>query len=190
MSDYYNHEGKVANIDFVLYDDEYEQLVFRFLPQKSYCHSFNEKPPTKWEEVYKVYYAYEIFRQYKNDEGEIDGDEDKYIVFECDFDECSIIDEVSARIKLIHEGKKSVTITNEEFNTTHTIKLLNEEIFPFGDGVTWIINKRKNPNYYNFTLWNRDGTGFRFDIEKEKMAEFGVYLNDCCEYMLQHGCPI
>ena len=53
-------ETKVEHIDFIIKEDEYEKIIFRFLPRESHCHSFSDEPPTCWRNVYKVYYAYEI----------------------------------------------------------------------------------------------------------------------------------
>ena len=55
------HMYKKRNIDFVLYEDEDKILTFRFYPRQSSCHSFDDKLPIKWEEVYKVYYSYSVF---------------------------------------------------------------------------------------------------------------------------------
>ena len=72
----------------------------------------------------------------------------------------------------------------------YTIELLNDEIFPFGMGVSWIINKYNQPDLYEFILWDWENRGYRFYLEKDKMKEFGEYLDECCEYMLAHGDPI
>ena len=37
---------------------------------------------------------------------------------------------------------------------------------------------------------NCDGIGYRFNLNKKRLKEFGEYLNSCCEYMLAHGDPI
>ena len=51
--------------DFVLYNNRglYRDVI-RFYPRSSHVHSFNDDPPTNWEEVYKVYYSWAIIRQY------------------------------------------------------------------------------------------------------------------------------
>lgn len=174
--------GKVRKIDFILYEDKDEVLIFRFYPRLSSCHSFNDIPPTKWEEVYKVYYSYKIFKRYKDDNY-------TYILFDCGCDECSIIDEVAERIKYIVDDKKEVTITHMK-NKEYTVELLGKEVIPRGDGVSWIINEYKQHDIYEIILWNFDETGYRFYLKKDKLKEFGKYLNECCEYMLAHGDPI
>lgn len=169
---------KKRNIDFVLYEDEDEILVFRFYPRQSSCHSFDDKLPTKWEDVYKVYYSYSIFTMSKEDN-------EARVLFECGYDECSVIDEVAVRIALIVDGKRSVTLDNGRF-----IELINNEVYPMGYGVSWEIKECRTPNKYKIVMWNWDDTGYRFTLEKDKLKAFGEYLNECCEYMLAHGDPI
>ena len=176
---------KIDKIDFILHENKDEMLIFRFLPQKSNCHSFNDNLPTKWEEVYKVYYAYEIIQVWKDDDfAETE--------FYCNCDECSIIDEVSARIKYIVDGKKTVTVNRDD--EEYVIELLNNEMMPFGDGVSWTINEVVNmwnkETKYEIVLWKYGHYGYRFYIGKDKLKEFGEYLKECCEYMLAHGDPI
>lgn len=176
---------KRKKIDFVLYEDNYEKIVFRFLPQQSSCHSFGDKPPKSWKEVYKVYYNYKIFRRLKNDNF-------VYEPFLSHCDECSVIDEVAARIKHIVEGKKSITVNRGD--DKYVIKLLGEEVFPCGDGVSWTINelhiRTRKEKLYEIVLWNSNEEGYRFQLRKGKLKEFGEYLSKCCEYMLAHGDPI
>ena len=173
--------NKKRKIDFILYENDDQMIVFRFLPRQSGCHSFNDNPPTKWEEVYKVYYSYKIFRRWKDDNF-------SELLFNSNCDECSVIDEIAARIKYIVAGEKSITMNymNEEY----TIELLNNEVRSIGYGVSWIINGLRESNLYEISLWNHDEIGYRFCLEKDKLAEFGEYLNECCEYMLAHGDPI
>ena len=172
------HMYKKRNIDFVLYEGEDEILTFRFYPRQSSCHSFDDSLPSKWEDVYKVYYSYSIFKRDKND-GFIN------VLFEVNCDECSVIDEVAARIALIVDGKRSVTLDNGRF-----IELLNNEVQPMGDGVSWEIKECRTPNEYEVVMWDFDNTGYRFTLEKNELKAFGEYLNECCEYMLAHGDPI
>ena len=176
---------KIDKIDFILHENKDKMLIFRFLPQKSSCHSFNDNPPTMWREVYKVYYAYEIIKVWK-------ADNFVETEFYCDCDECSIIDEVSTRIKYIIEGKKTVTVNRSD--EEYVIELLNNEMMPFGDGVSWIINEVTNTwnkeIEYEIVLWKYGRYGYRFYIGKDTLKEFGEYLEECCEYMLAHGDPI
>ena len=171
---------KKHRIDFTLYEDDYSKIIFRFFPQQSHCHSFGDIPPTRWEEVYKVYYYYEIIKKYT------DEDRERIILWRSGCDECSIISEVAYRIPLIIEGKKKIEV--EYGNAKYTIKLFNE-MQPFGDGVFWKIDK-SNKDRYQFSMWNSDEIGYRFYLNKDKTQKFGEYLKECGEYMLAHGDPI
>jgi hypothetical protein len=168
-------------IDFILQEDSSRKLVFRFYPQKSSCHSFDDNPPKTWDEVYKVYYRYSIFRTWKDD-GYTD------TLFSSGCDECSIISCVADCIKLIVEGKRQITVTwrDEE----HTSDILNREMGVIGAGVSWTINECKEPDTYEIILWRDNDVGYRFYIKKKRLKQFGLYLRRCCEYMLAHGRPI
>lgn len=171
---------KKKKIDFVLSEGRDEILIFRFYPRSSSCHSFGCLPPTKWEEVYKVYYSYSVIQKWKEN-----GSYRK--VFECDCDECSIIDEVAARCLYLSEGKENVTKTVD--GKEHTINLLNNEMYPSGMGVSWDVTKVSG-DYYEFRMFDWNDVGFRFALKKDRLKEFGEYLQECCEHMLEHGDPI
>lgn len=193
---------KISNIDFILREDPRRKLIFRFLPQQSSCHSFDDKPPTKPEEIYKVYFAYEIIDRWRWDE-KADWKSEK--VFEQPCDECSVIDEVSFVCSLLAEGKEVF-----EREDGGVLPLLNDTMMPMGMGTDWTILKRLIPvwndnenwdweneeenityeAYYTFMLFNCGGKGYRFELKEDKMKAFGEYLNECCEYMLAHGDPI
>lgn len=175
--------GKKKHIDFILKDTDDYKIVFRFRPRQSSCHSFNDVPPTKPEEIYKVYYSYKVFRRWKDDN-------DYETLFDCPCDECSVIDEVSAVIGYICEGKKVLTVTRPQTGETFKVKLIDREILPFGYGVSWTIKKKNSRGYYEVVMWNHNETGYRFYVKEEKLKEFGKYLQECCEYMLAHGNPI
>ena len=172
--------GKKSRLDFIIDKDDNQVLTFRFLPQQSSCHSFGDNPPTKWEEVYKVYYSYKIFEEWKdyNHTAEL---------FCCDCDECSVIDEVAARIKYIVEGKKIITVNHG--NKEYVIELLGKEVRPFGYGVSWTINEVEDC-LYEVILWKHNQVGYKFYLSQGKLKAFGEYLQECCEYMLAHGDPI
>lgn len=173
---------KVRKIDFVLYENYREKVVFRFYPRKSSCHSHNDAPPKEWKDVYKVYYAYSIFRQYKDSHR-------NYMLLSCNCDECSVIDEVAARCTYLAEGKKSVDLLHPHTGKLRTIEFLDKEMRPIGYGISWTIRELWDDNF-ELSLFKWDDTGVRFNLTKTKMYEFGKYLNDCCEYMLAHGDPI
>ena len=182
--------SKKRKIDFILAQSDDERLVFRFYPRQSSCHSFGDEPPKSWSEVYKVYYSYAILKQWKFD---IEDQWETEIMFEEDFDECSIIDEVGQRCLLLADGYETFERKDGE-----RIPLLDRTIYPFGMGTNWTISKRildgydkdgKNiiDTYYKFTLFNYFNKGFKFSINEKDIKAFGEYLLECCEYMLAHG---
>ena len=172
---------KERNIDFTLFEDKDEKIIFRFLPRQSNCHSFGSEPPKDWNDVYKVYYSYKIFHRWKDDNYHS-------VLFDCICDECSVINEVAERIKHIVNGESQVTVIRN--NTEYTIELFNNEVFPIGDGVSWTINECSKKDLYQIVMYRYDDVGYRFYLEKEQLKQFGEFLNKCCEYMLVHGDPI
>lgn len=185
---------KKRKIDYVLFEDDDEKVVFRFYPRLSSCHSSNNEPPKSWKSVYKVYYYYRILRFWKEEDGSIDRD---YIVlFDSDCDECSIIDEIGHRCLLLANGEEV-----HKRKDGREIQLLNQSIYPFGMGVEWTITKRVRSAFdwedgeqdvvtYTFTLFDYWNKGFRFILWEKDIKAFGEYLLECCEYMLEHGEPI
>ena len=163
------------NIDFIIEETANCKMIFRFLPQESqyYDNSSNS------EEKPKLYYSYKIITMY--DDGTI------IDTFSSGRDECSVIDEVALACDLLSKGQKEIIKTT--FDKTITIRLLNSEMYPLGDGVSWII-RRPFVDKYCFQMFKWDNTGYRFYLKKERMKEFADYLNECCEYMLKHGEPI
>ena len=63
-------------------------------------------------------------------------------------------------------------------------------MLPFGDGVSWNIHKHYRSKVYDITMFDWKNTGYRMVLGIDKLAEFGKYLEECCEYMLAHGDPI
>lgn len=192
---------KERKLDFVLKERNGYRLIFRFYPKQSHCHSFNDNPPTSWNEVYKVYYSYSILEEYDDihyltNTESTDHDWNVRKVFEETCDECSIIDEVAFYCLQLADGKKEYS--REIDDELHTWQLLDTEIYPFGMGVSWKIHEYEKSNYdenneeiieneYEFQLFSYDNVGYRFSLNKEQMKEFGQYLTNCCEYMLKHG---
>lgn len=171
-------------IDFIIEENEFSTTIFRFLPRQSHCHSFDENPPKSWNEVYKVYYAYKVFRRWKNNNHVEE-------LFSCYFDECSIIRSISKNIEHIANGENFILLT--DYDKNYSIPLLKQEVKPCGDGVSWTINKKKtfdNKELYEIVLWKYNEIGFRFYLESKNFKLFGEYLNNCCKYMLEHGEPI
>lgn len=173
---------KKRHIDFILHKDEYNTIIFRFRPRQSTCHSFGFSPPTSWDDVYKVYYSYSIINKC-NDSNE------SGILYDCPYDECSVIDEVANRCLLLADGKTSLNVTDPESGKTRTIQLLNNEIHPMGYGTSWDI-KHLYDDVYVISMFNWNDIGYRFYLNLDELKSFGDFLNDCCEYMLTHGDPI
>lgn len=183
--------SKKRKIDYIIEQTYDERLIFRFYPKQSSCHSFGDEPPTKPEEIYKVYYSYAIIKQWKFNPEDIWKSE---VMFYDDCDECSIIDEVGNRCLLLADGYETFERKDGE-----KIPLLDKTIYPIGMGTNWTISKKswtdwKDKNikhtYYTFTLFDYFNKGFKFSINEEDMKVFGEYLLGCCEYMLEHGDPI
>ena len=170
---------KVAHIDFILIDNQFETITFRFLPRKSSCHSFDDNPPQCWEGVYKVYYAYEIIKASK-----LTGKTER--VYKCHCDECSVIDDIALRCKLIADGHTHHLVKRED--ESYKVKLLNVEVRPFGYGTSWKLIKSNKKIEIQLFRW--DNKGYRFSLDKETLRKFGEYLEECCEYMLAYGDPI
>lgn len=137
-----------------------------------------------WLDVYKIYYSWAILKQLKNENGNI---EKTVILFMAHCDECSVIDEISARCNLLSRRIEQVKRKNGDEN--YKIKVLNRECYPMGMGVSWIIRKTRNKSYI-FEVWNFSNNGFRFELPHKRIKEFGEYLLMCCNYMLEHGEPI
>lgn len=178
---------KKRKLDFIIKDSDTSRLIFRFYPRGSSCHSFTDEPPKSWKDVFKVYYSYAILQQSRLTKDDM---WETQVVFTETCDECSIIDEVGERCKLLSEGTETLIRQEGE-----EIRLLDDIIFPFGMGTNWTISKftvqdsndDEAENIYRFTLFDYFNIGFRFELDEHQLKPFGQYLLDCCEYMLQHG---
>lgn len=175
-------------LDFIIDDNSQERLLFRFYPRQSHCHGFGEKCPRTWKEVYKVYYSWAIIKQYKENDKVVR----TKIMYKDICDECSCIGEVS---EFCHNLAKDIEIITTEKD--EKVYLLNNEIFPFGMGTSWRIEKKDyswllngKDIRYKFFVFSYNDIGFRFTLNKDRIKEFGDFLNHCCEYMLKHSEPI
>ena len=172
-------------LDFVIYESDTYRMIFRFYPKRSHCHSFDDKPPKTWLDVYKVYYSWAILKQWKTENGDI---EKTVILFMAHCDEGSIIDEISARCDLLSHRVEHVE-RKDDNGENYQINVPNNECYPMSMGVSWIIRKIRDGNYM-FEVWDFSNKGFRFELPRERIKEFGEYLQSCCGYMLEHGEPI
>ena len=143
-------------IDFNIYESDTYRMIFRFYPKQSHCHSFNNKPPKTWHDVYKVYYSWAILEQWKNENGDI---EETVMLFTADCDECSIIDEISVRCDLLSRRVERVECKDDS-GENYRINVLNKECYPMGMGISWII--------FTELLWLYVRTR-RTNLEKEKI---------------------
>lgn len=171
------------NMDEVYYPGEETRLLFRFYPRKSRCYGKYSKPPKSWDEVYEVDYVWSIFSQYK-DEGPNRMMNARY--FECLGDENSIIGLIAEFCNILADGKEEY-IWEDADGKTHITPILDHEHITFGDGVNWVIHKYRKTDYYEFSLWDFDNTGYRFTLSADRLKSFGKYLRRCCDYMLRHA---
>ena len=154
--------------DFVLFGDEEYKVVFHFFTRDSHCHSFNDKPPKNWIEVYKVYYSWSIIGELFYEDGTpMDSD----VLFDIPWDECSNLTVLSFTIRNLIQQKE-----------------LKEHLLPSGQPASeWYVHKI-NKNEIRFTVWNDPcDIGYRFKLSDEKAEEFAQFLDDVNQYMLEHG---
>ena len=162
--------------EFILENNNYSKLIFKFDYKNTHVHSFNEELPKDWKEVYKVYYSWKIYRKYEYDD-------EKYTqtLLNLSCDECSIIPDLSTIIKRVIE-------TGEVFN----YPTLGQ---PAGD---WIINKKTykdfdntEKSYIEFQVFNNvSGQGIRWSMNIDNSLNFCNYLDSINDYALKHGEPI
>ena len=151
------------NMTFTLKEDrEYDYRIdFVFMPEYSHCHSFNDNPPTNWEEVYKVYYSWKIVEIFEDD---------TEVLFNMSMDECSCLTELSYYIRDILSDKNEYCKVNS-----------------FGQpGSRWFI--QADDNIILFEIWkDPSNQGYRFYLTRDKAEEFAKYLDEVNQYMLEHG---
>ena len=158
--------------DFIIMDNDFRKIVFRFHPKQSSVHGFDDTHPNKWEDVYKVYFSYSIFCSYKEN---YPAD----TLFEQNFDECSAVYQVSYILGEIinNESIKSKTIT------------------PFGDGTFWEI-KYSHKDYFtkekvwSVLMWMNNGRAYRFVITKTEAIKFKDCIDRFLDYMIRHSVGI
>lgn len=172
-------ENKVEKFEHDI-TDLFNTYTFAFYPQESSCHSFGEEPPKSWEDVYKVYFQYEITRDALN----ID---EPGIVFRSYHDENSVMKTVAKALKAISNHEKDYS------------KYIGKDYFAFG-GVSWRIDEvpiKKYNHYrttkvhrYRITMTNDANEKFEFVNDILELGRFADFLDKCCEYMLAHGEPM
>lgn len=184
------------------WEDDFERLLFRFYPERSSVHSFDDEPPKRREDVYKTYYVWKIIRQRKlgKDHG-VKSD----IVFDPHTDEDSVMGYVSDILEKIYQGIYSEEWTDED-GEKRVSNYLNERITRVGYGAEWEIRMReyeetldKNGEWmedeekwyakrvFTIILWNFEGIGFRFQIGEKELPAFAKFLKECDDYAFAHG---
>ena len=180
---------KQKHLDFVIYEDDDEKVVFRFYPRQSHMHSFTESPPKSLEDVYKVYYSWGILRYQKREDGTLEQAERVFYMY-CD--ECSALEHL-------------------EYVIRHTLRYRKRrtQALSFGcPGSTWTIL------YYPIMDWNWENEeddkheildqslitcevfnnysnlGYRFYMNRSTAFAFCDYLHAINQYMLENSEPI
>lgn len=96
----------MKTFEFVLKEEKYYKYIFRFIPEDTHVHGFEEETiPTSWEEVYKVYYSYIIVRQ------DLENNIEEIMFNDSACDECSVVPDIVWGIKQIIQDKKSIEYT-------------------------------------------------------------------------------
>lgn len=150
-------------IDFSLKKEEDYEVIFRFYPRRSHCHSFNDDVPKTRNDVYKVYYSYAIIGK---------SEDSSEILFEMPTDECSILEYLGEYIRN--------TINDKRHNKAITIGQ---------PGSDWDLLWRGS--YIEFRVFdNWTDRGFRFWLTIERAEDFIKYLDTVNQYMIEHGEPI
>ena len=161
----------IERFDFFIFEDEYKRVIFRFLPNDSHCHSFDENPPKSWREVYKVYYSFSIICFDLNEEtGLTEYAEDMFSIYR---DECSVLTHLAKYIR--------GTLT-----TKNTSKILAMGQPGSEWEISWDTDSCRRP--IKFEVWdNWSDNGFRFRLSADRAEVFACYLDFINDYMLKHG---
>lgn len=168
--------------DYILKEDKYSITLLRIYPNQTRVHSFGNKPPKTWKQVYKVYYSWSIIKQYKDSNGSVEPNSSQRLMYMyCD--ESSNIFNLHLIIRWVIEQQKEY----------------DEPTFgqPAGD---WRIEINKGINnwndkpyeYYNFEVFdNWNGNGFRFTLDRKQTEDFANWLEKMNDRALvKCGCPI
>ena len=202
----YVDNQKTPSMDFLLGREEvmdggFRQLIFRFYPEKSHCHSFGDDPPRDENDIYKLYYSFAVIKQSKWEEG---SELESEVMFREDYDENSVISDVAYVCEKLSKGIYSETWVDKH-NIERIWEYLDEGIKPFGSGTEWKIHMHEfteqldeegewmeeeqwyQKRRFRFELWNYVGTGFRFWMEEKDLLPFSEFLSGCHKYMIGHG---
>lgn len=160
-------------IDFIFDESDNSRKLLRFYPEQSHVHGFDDNCPQSWDEVYKVYYAWSVIHQFRDDKN---SKWKAHTVFEMSCDENSVLGDIPLETKSLKIGEET-------------------SFRPMGYGADWVIKYHKGSRYfkpyYNFTVWKRaTNQGYRFDLSPKDTTRFIEYIEFVQEYMLAHSEPI
>lgn len=163
-------QNKVEKLEYTFVDGV-DVYTFVFFPQESSCHSFGDEPPTGWNDVYKVYFQYEITRDCLN----LDEEE---VVWKSYCDENSIMKDIAWLFSAISN------------NNSDAFKYLGRDYHALG-GVSWRIDDIPSKvNCYRITMLNGANEKFELYRNSLELGYFADFLDRCCKYMLTHGDPM
>lgn len=189
---------KKKHMDFILHDDEYDKIKFRFYPRESHVHGFTEDTcPKTWNAVYKHYYSWAILQAFKDDE--IKGEEPALLVFDMSWDECSALLELSTCLQHVIDKKKRHLKVSTFGQPGSDWELKYRKAYAHNPNYDW---KKENPenvkqiripknDYVEFHVWNNwTNCGYRFTLDIPKCKDFVVFLNEVNAHMLENSEPI
>ena len=169
--------SKERRMDFVIghdiWDDDDNDIVFRFYPKSSHMHGFEEdKPPKSFNAVYKVYYSWAI----EKTEGS------HLVVWQVQFsigcDEYSALTYLSEVIRqCIREKKDKRCITAGQEGSDWHLFFIKRGFYPVARVGFYVFS--------NFT-----NKGYRFYLETERAEQFADFLDEVNNHMLENGEPI
>ena len=173
-------------MDFILNNNKYSCIKFRFYPRLSHMHSFDDEPPKDLEGVYKVYYSWCILET-KNNCYSDESDYSAFVrVFSFDYDENSVLRFLDKAIRSIicHRTEKtelcSVGQPGSEWNIYY------KEYFDLDENDEEIHVPERD--YLLFQIWdNFSNKGYRFELSVDRAKEFCDYLCDINKHMLENG---
>ena len=173
---------KKRHLDFVIREDDYRKIVFRFYPKLSHMHSFDENPPKSLNEVYKVYYAWCILQYWKTDDGWRGGER----VFYMFCDECSALEYLEEVIRhmIRYKRRKMQALSFGQPGSMWIIRFHPHDVWDEND-------KRKidpTNGVFMFEVFdNWTHIGYQFDMELSEALSFCDYLHGVNQHMLENG---
>lgn len=160
-------------LDFVIDQEEDEELILRFYLNKSNAYRINkDSQPILWNDIYKTEYSWAILKRCRY------SSEDEWkttILFQVDRDIQSKIGAIPSAIDKVLDNKTRHYIVN------------------FDKGIEWeVIYHEKNSGMEDemleFQSWDKEThKGYKFYLYKYEVLRFKDYINNIQHYMLQHS---